>query len=191
VSELLGNLVGDLQGLVVAGDPLTQDRELVAAQPCDRVVGTERARDALRGLEQHLVAGAVSQRVVDPLEAVEVDEQDGAARLLPAPARQRVLQAIEEQRPVRQTGQRVVQRHVREPVLGVLALGHVDRDAQRADDLAAVVEHRAQVRFEHHPADVEGGRQLLSVERTACDLERIRVERRDLLHRAPDQLAGR
>ncbi len=54
-----------------------QQRELVAAEPGQGVARAARLREALgNGLEQ-LVARVVAEAVVDLLEAVEVDEQDG------------------------------------------------------------------------------------------------------------------
>ena len=53
------------------------DRELVAAEPCDvRLVGT-RSSQAIRHLAQEHVAERVAERVVDPLEVVEIEEHDG------------------------------------------------------------------------------------------------------------------
>ena len=63
---------------------------------------------------QQLVAGAVAEAVVDPLEVVEVDEQH---RHLGAPPAQRVLETVEEQRAVGQPGEGVAERLVLEPSL--------------------------------------------------------------------------
>jgi hypothetical protein len=57
---------------------------------------------------QQFVADAVAERVVDALEVVEVDEQRRHGRLVAARAREHLLDAIEDQRPVRQSSQRVV-----------------------------------------------------------------------------------
>ena len=54
---------------------VAQDRELVAAEARDGVLGARRFAQALGRLREHHVAGLVAQRVVDELEAVEVDEQ--------------------------------------------------------------------------------------------------------------------
>jgi hypothetical protein len=56
-----------------------QDRELVAAKPRDQVVRAHAVADALRRFLQQLVAGRVAERVVDVLEAVEVEEHDREA----------------------------------------------------------------------------------------------------------------
>jgi len=62
----------------------------------------------------------VAEGVVDPFEPVEVDEvhRDGTAGA--CRAGERLLEPVEEQRAVRQPGQRIVQRPVGQPVLGLL-----------------------------------------------------------------------
>ena len=64
-------------------------------------------------LEQ-LVAVVVPERVVDLLEAVEVDEQH-RDRALRAHALDRALDALVEERAVRQAGERVVEGEVAQP----------------------------------------------------------------------------
>ena len=59
---------------VLADAPAEHD-ELVAAEPADHVVGADRVLDALGDRRQHRVTRFVPERVVDVLEAVEVDEQ--------------------------------------------------------------------------------------------------------------------
>ena len=49
--------------------------ELIAAQTCHGIRFTHTVADALRRLHQQLVAGGVSQRVVNFLESVKVKEQ--------------------------------------------------------------------------------------------------------------------
>ena len=51
------------------------DRELVAAEAGDDVVGAQHAAQPLGHGDEQPVAGAVPERVVDELEVVEVDEQ--------------------------------------------------------------------------------------------------------------------
>ena len=83
---------------------------------------------------QQPVAGLVAERVVDELEAVEVEEQHGGAAVAVAAARapQRLLEPVEEQRPVREPGERVVERAVAEPLDRAAVVGGVaDRTLQR------------------------------------------------------------
>ncbi len=52
-----------------------QQRELVATQPGQRVAAADRAGKPFGDQAQQLVAGGVAERVVDRLEAVEVEQQ--------------------------------------------------------------------------------------------------------------------
>ena len=99
--------------------------ELVAAEPGRGVARPNRLRDPLGDGAQQLVARGMTERVVDVLEAIDVDEDDAGLRAAPARRRQALEQAIREQRAVRQTGERIVQRLVRELLLHLLARGEV------------------------------------------------------------------
>ena len=54
---------------------VADDDELVAAGAGDEVAGTQMTANRLRGVNEHRVAGRMAERVVDLLEAVEVDLQ--------------------------------------------------------------------------------------------------------------------
>ena len=98
--------------------------------------------------DQQLVAHQVAQAVVDHLEAIEVEIQrrEGVSApvlevLQPAP------QALDEDRAVQQTGQRVAEHRVADPLLGALTIGlvgHRPADARRTPvpDRAAMPRHR-------------------------------------------------
>ena len=82
----------------------------------------------------------VAERVVDDLEAVEVDQQQRhlvaeAARVL-----ERALGAPDQLAPVRQAGQRVEVGQVADLVFGQAPVGHVLHDAGVADQVAVLVE---------------------------------------------------
>jgi hypothetical protein len=76
----------------------------------------------------------VAERIVDDLEAVEVEEEHGQARAFALRVRQRDGEAVLEQQPIRQVRQRVVIRQVLDLLLGICALGDV---ADHADHPAA------------------------------------------------------
>ena len=85
-----------------AGSSPRQDQdELVAAEPRDRVGFAYRGRETLRHRLQQLVAGIVAERVVDPLEVVEVEEEAGDVRAVAVRLGEDLLQPLVEQRPVR------------------------------------------------------------------------------------------
>ena len=124
---------GDDRGVLLV-DVVEQDRELVAAEPAGRVLGADRGEQALGDHRQDRVRLDVAERVVDGLEVVEVDEQDGRAPGVPPPPAEGVLEAIDEQGPVRQVGQRIVEGQRGQRVLEGLPAGHVvDRDDEPED----------------------------------------------------------
>ena len=102
-----------------------------------------RLAQALRHRLQQLVAGAVAERVVDRLEAVEVDEVDRERRRGGAGcARSSGASSAEEHVAVRQAGQAVEARQLVDLVLGFLGQRDVAADAAVAAEPAGVVEHR-------------------------------------------------
>ncbi len=97
-----------------------QERELVAADPREYVLGAQYFAPATRGVDQQRVSLGVTSLVVDVLEVVDVDH--GQAERLAAPARVREA-AVELKLPrssVGQAGQRVGVSHavqlVQQPV---------------------------------------------------------------------------
>ena len=81
----LEQLSHDLRDLRLVRDVLEQNRELVAAQPGNGVALAQRGAQARRDRLQHPVAGVVAERVVDVLEVVEVQEQNGERTDRPRP----------------------------------------------------------------------------------------------------------
>ena len=74
----------------------------------------------------------MAEAVVDPFEAVEVHDEDRQGVVLACEAGNRRAQAVHEQGPVCQPGQRVVERLLAKRHLGSLALdGVADRSPQR------------------------------------------------------------
>ena len=126
----LGDALGDLEGLLVGLD-LGQHDELVAAQARHGVRGAHDLGQARADLDQQLVAGLVAERVVDRLEAVDVEQQHRDAEAEALGAAEGVLDAVEEQRAVGQAGERVVQRLVAHDRLRALA---VERRGQQVGD---------------------------------------------------------
>ena len=88
------------------------DGEFVAAEPGDGIGFAEQGTHAAGHLADQIVAGLVPERVVDLLEAVEVDYQQGNA-VGPAPRRgDGGIEPILEQGAIGQTRQLVVEGHV-------------------------------------------------------------------------------
>jgi hypothetical protein len=146
------NLLGrghDVVGMLgVSG----QDSELVASQPRDGVGRAKHAAQPGGHLLQEAVAPVVSERVVDVLEAIEVEEQHAEHLLVAARREQCLAQAVTEQASVGQPGERVVQGLVFERVGVSLALGDV---AERGDEQVPGADlHRADDELEREQASV-------------------------------------
>ena len=93
-----------------------------------------------RQREQHVVPGGVPERVVDELEAVDVEHEDGEVDPVAAPAGQRLVEAVEREGAVRQPGERVVQRGVARHLLAPVALdGDDDQRRERGEELDLVL----------------------------------------------------
>ncbi len=67
---------GDRDGRLRIG-VADEHRELVAAEPSGEILGAARTGQAAGELAEELVTGAVPPRVVDRLEAVEVEVENG------------------------------------------------------------------------------------------------------------------
>ena len=93
---------------------LADDRELVPAEPCDRVAVSDGRVQSLCHLDEDAVAGLVTECVVDDLEVVEIAEQDRDDLTRAAGLRERVLEPVPEQQPVCETGEAVVERLIGE-----------------------------------------------------------------------------
>ena len=89
--ERLGDRADDPQrerdrAFVLAGAAFLDDGELVAAEARQHVGFAKRGLQALADLDQQFIAGGMAERVVDGLEAVEIEHHDGdgaAAALQP------------------------------------------------------------------------------------------------------------
>ena len=140
----------DLDRVVGVGERVHQHRELVAAEPRRGVADADAAHEPLAHDLQQRVARGVAEAVVHGLEVVEVDEQHGEVAAVALEPRRRVLDAVAEQRLVREPGERVVERLVRELVLEPAVLGDVAEAPHPADDFA-VDALRQRVALEHAP----------------------------------------
>ena len=142
------------RGRCGAGGTLTrievgkQNQKLVPALAGNHVARSHRRAQPQRDRLQELVAGAVTKTVVDELEVVEVEEQDGDA----AAAARRVsdghLEMLAKHGPVGKAGEGVMVGEMREPILGLLARRDVEqvplsveRHALRAWDDHRLVAH--------------------------------------------------
>ena len=79
----------------------------------------------VRHFNQQQVADIVSLGVVECLEIIEIDEQQRTLTFIANTARQRVLQPIHQQPPVRQPGERVVKGQIANLLFRFLALRNI------------------------------------------------------------------
>ena len=120
------------EGVAFVVHVLAEDHELVAPEACNEVRRSHGTLDPAGGRHQEFVTGIVAEAVVDPFEAVEVHDEDRQGAVLACEACNCRPQAVHEQRPVCQPGQRVVERLLAKCHLGSLALdGVADRSPQR------------------------------------------------------------
>ena len=82
--ELAHEAFGHRHRAPQVGGVVGEDRELVAAEAGHEIRLADRPGDALGDADEEGVAGGVAEAVVDDLEVVEVDEQDGGRALLDA-----------------------------------------------------------------------------------------------------------
>lgn len=157
ILEAVGKLqdVPFARGAVPGAVPDDQGRELVAAQPGGGVALPDRVLESAGGLDEQFVPGLVPDRVVDGLEAVEVDEEhgraaQGGAAVGGATAGQGLLDAPGEQGAVGQVGERVVFG----VVLQLRLQTHPFRHVPAVEDEAAVV--TVDGRLDVEPAAVAG-----------------------------------
>ena len=164
LSDRLDHALGERKHVFTPGIVGHQDHELVAANASDE--GAVGLRDkTLGGCPHHHVADGMTEYVVDILEAVEIEAEDGKAarRLL------RALQPLGQRRvegaAVGQVGQRIMMGKMADPCLVGDPLGdildHADQILRRATAIAdqqlAGIDDRDRDRECPHRADAPPG----------------------------------
>ncbi len=99
--------------------------EFVAADARQRIDGAQHFLETHGRHAQERIADRVAQRIVDLLEAVEVERQHGEAGAGALRLGNRHAQAIGQERAVGQAGEVVVRRHVTQPLFGGMLLRDV------------------------------------------------------------------
>ena len=113
-----------------ASSPMSSHRTANSSPPKRATVslGRSSAAQARADRAQQLVAGVVAERVVDDLEVVEVEEEQREAAAPRRRRAERVAEAVEQQRAVREAGERVVQRVVADRAPRAQALDRAGED---------------------------------------------------------------
>ncbi len=115
--------LGDALGIGFAGQIAKQGDEFVAAETGQVVTRPQTSQQPLRHFHQHLVASAVAEAVVDQLEAVQIDEEQGRG-----PTVRSLLHLLEQfvqVQTVGQAGQGIVACRMAQAFLGGLACADV------------------------------------------------------------------
>ena len=175
--------------------------EFVAAEAADLAVVAHHRLQPLGDLPEQGVADRMAERVVDVLEAVEIDQEQRAALLPMGRVAQRLVERLAHHRAVGQAGQRIEPGEPVDLLLGAALLGEVGADAAEAEEAAAIVEDRV---ARQRPVDVllarrpdddvgegEAGGQV-EAERLALldDSASIGVDRQQIGELAAEQLLG-
>ena len=138
VGEVLQDGPGHDEGVLRPLHVGEKDDELVTTQAGGRIAGADHRGEPLGDDLQHPVPGVVPQPVVDALEAVEIDEEDGGPQAVARAVGHVLAQQVEEELAVGEAGQRVVRGHVVLAPARHFQLGHhpvpLDGVAQRAGE---------------------------------------------------------
>ena len=138
------------RGAALVGLAGLNDREFVAAEPRHHVGFAQRRLQAIGGLSEQRVAGGMAERIVDVLEAVEVEHEDGERLFPPTQPRAGLLELLHEVGAVGEAGQQIVTRHERDLLLVAPAVGDVLVDGDPAaavDRLVGDLDHPPVAQF--------------------------------------------
>ena len=177
-----------------------QDHELVAADPRHDVGVAGTGPQAAGHLDEQPVAVGVPERVVDVLEAIEVDAEDGDGEPAAARARERELELLVEQPPVGKLGQLVGRREHGQALVRLLEtpfdvlqvgdVGHRRGDSEQAGRRRhGVVAHEVPETLRVRDLDPAHGFARLE-HRASERFENVSVHRRQLSQRAAFDLVA-
>jgi hypothetical protein len=122
------------RGVFLGFDVLLEYDELVAAEARHKVFGTQHLAQPIGHGTQQFVARGVSQRIVDLLELIEIDEQQRGQPRGALRDRQQPFHFVAEVDPVRQRRQFVIARQMADPGFRVAPFGDVFQQHDGAAD---------------------------------------------------------
>ncbi len=125
LAQAIDDAPGETGGVVGGMDVLLEHHEFVAAEPRHEVLRPQHLAQPVGDGAQQLVAAGMTERVVDLLELVEVDEQQRRQLLGVMRNRQQTLDLVAEIDPVGQRRQFVVARQMADPGFRVAPFGDV------------------------------------------------------------------
>jgi hypothetical protein len=110
-----------------------QDREFIAAEPCDGIRRLRAGAKPLRDRSEQCVPGTVAKRIIDRLKLIEIEHENSKPIFGIAGSRSGLLESLQKQKPVRESGQNVLPR-LQLQLLARSLEPHSIADAQRHDD---------------------------------------------------------
>ncbi len=151
--------------------------ELVAGQAGQSVLRLEQAAEPARDGEQDGIADRDADRIVDLLEAVEIDDHHRGTDLRVGLGKGKSrFHAVDEQFAVGQAGEIVVHGVEQQPLLGLLEIGYVGERADQPHHFAVGADHRPRLQREPDVMAV-GGAQPEILGEAAAPLVHHAVER--------------
>ena len=102
----------------------------------------QHARDQLSDLGKQFVARHMPKRVIDFLEAIEIEQEQRRLRASPAAAGEHIVDLAMEHRAVGKTSKRIEICELFRLFFGYLALGNILDSACKADNPSGIIGHR-------------------------------------------------
>ena len=124
-ADRLGNFFSDRRDIFGFGQIGDDHQKFIAAEAADHIGATQTTLQSAGNTFQQFVARIVAERIVDGFEIIEIDEQHPHQRLLSPCTGQHHLQAIHQQRAIRQVGKRIVMRHELDARFGLFAIADI------------------------------------------------------------------
>ena len=135
--QLMQKLAGDGRPCRHSGfNTGEHDDELVTPEAGDDVAFSHRVLDPLRDLDQQCVASRMSKRVIDGLEAVQVDEHDGHFHAITVRGQQCLLKALIQAETVEQPGEVIMMRQTADVLFRRLAFRNIHKARNVKGDCA-------------------------------------------------------
>ena len=139
--EQVENVLGHRCRILAPLQCLDDEDEFIAAQAGDGILRTHCLFQPFGDPLQKEVTHGVAHGVVDVLEAIQIEEQHGGPGPLTLGTQDCLLQAVVEQQPVGEFGQRVVVRQMGELVLGLLDTTDITEYSDMVGGVALFVLH--------------------------------------------------
>ena len=107
--DLGTDFLGDCFGVFANADVRQKNHEFVAAESTRGIASAYRCERAPRGLAQNLVACGMAVPIVDGLEPIEVEQQDGDLTVFAMGLENGQIETVGKQGAIGKSGERVVQ----------------------------------------------------------------------------------